>query len=73
MGQIEVFSGPERRRRGSAEERLQILVEAFSPEACVAKVCRRHDIPTALIHLAAHYPQSAIRYDVGHFAVAKFR
>jgi hypothetical protein len=36
MGQITVFSGPERRRRWSDEERLQILTEAFSPGACVA-------------------------------------
>ncbi len=50
MGQITVFSGPERRRRWSDEERLQILTEAFAPGACVAEVCRRHDISTALIY-----------------------
>ncbi len=50
MGQITVFSGPERRRRWSDEERLQILTEAFSPEACVAEVARRHDVSTALIY-----------------------
>ena len=50
MGQVTVFSGPERRRRGSHEERLQILTEAFSPGACVADVCRRHDISTSLIY-----------------------
>jgi transposase len=50
MGQITVFSGPVRRRRWSDEERLQILTEAFSPGACVAEVCRRHDISTALIY-----------------------
>jgi transposase len=49
MGQITVFSGPER-RRWSDEERLQILTEAFSPGACVAEVCRRHDNSTALIY-----------------------
>jgi len=49
MGQITVFSGPVRRRRWSDEER-QILTEAFSPGACVAEVCRRHDISTALIY-----------------------
>jgi transposase len=51
MGQIAVFSGPERRRRWSDEERLQILTEAFSPGACVAEVCRRHDVSTALIYI----------------------
>ena len=50
MGQVTVFSGPERRRRWSDEERLQILTEAFSPGACVAEVCRRYDISTALIY-----------------------
>jgi transposase len=50
MGQITVFSGPERRRRWSNEERQRILTEAFSPGACVAEVCRRHDISTALIY-----------------------
>ena len=30
MGQITVFSGPERRRRWSENERLEILAEAFS-------------------------------------------
>lgn len=50
MGQITVFSGPERRRRWNDKERLQILTEAFSPGACVVEVCRRHDISTALIY-----------------------
>ncbi|MGY6638242.1 MAG: IS66-like element accessory protein TnpA [Erythrobacter sp.] len=50
MGQVTVFSGPERRRRWSNEERLQILSEAFAPGACVAEVCRRHDISSALIY-----------------------
>jgi transposase len=50
MGQVTVFSGPERRRRWSAEERLQILTDAFSPGACVADVSRRHDVSTALIY-----------------------
>ena len=50
MGQITVFSGPERRRRWSEEERAQILIEAFSPGACVADVARRRDISTALIY-----------------------
>lgn len=33
MGQVTVFSGPERRRRWSEEERLRILSEAFAPGA----------------------------------------
>ena len=50
MGEVTVFSGPQRRRRWSEEERLQILSEAFAPGACVAEVCRRHDISSALIY-----------------------
>jgi transposase len=50
MGQITVFSGPERRRRWSDGERARILTEAFSPGACVAEVARRHDVSTALIY-----------------------
>jgi len=50
MGQITVFSGPERRRRWSEEERLHILAEAFSPGVCVAEVARRHDVSTALVY-----------------------
>lgn len=50
MGQITVFSGPERRRRWSDEERLEILNQAFAPGACVAEVCRRYDISSALIY-----------------------
>ena len=43
MGQVTVFSGPERRRRWSDEERRLILAEASSPEACVAQVARCFD------------------------------
>jgi transposase-like protein len=50
MGQITVFSGPERRRRWSDEDRLRILTEAFAPGACVAEVARRHDVSTALVY-----------------------
>ena len=50
MGQMTVFGGPERRRRWSEEERLQILAEAFAPGAFVVQVARRHDISTALIY-----------------------
>ena len=50
MSQITVFSGPERRRRWSAEVRLRILAEAFAPGACVSEVARRHDVATGLIY-----------------------
>ena len=50
MGQVTVFSGPERRRRWTDEERLQIVTEAFAPGARVADVCRRHDVSSGLIY-----------------------
>jgi transposase len=50
MGQVTVFSGPERRRRWSDEDRRVILAEAFSPGACVAQVARRHDVSTGLVY-----------------------
>lgn len=50
MSQITVFSGPERRRRWSAEARLRILSEAFAPGACVSEVARRHDVATGLLY-----------------------
>ena len=50
MGQITVFSGPERRRRWSDDQQRQIVEEAFSAGACVSRVARRHDVSTALIY-----------------------
>jgi transposase len=50
MSQMTVFSGPERRRRWSDEERFKILAEAFAPGACVARVARRRDVSTGLIY-----------------------
>jgi transposase len=50
MSQVTVFSGHERRRRWSDEDRSRILTEAFSSDACVAAVARRNDISTSLIY-----------------------
>ncbi len=50
MGQITVFSGPERRRRWNDEQRLQILNEAFAPGACPTDVARRHEISTGQLY-----------------------
>jgi len=40
----EILSGPERRRRWSADQKLQIVREASAPGASVADVARRYDI-----------------------------
>jgi transposase len=50
VGQMTVVSGPERCRRWTEEQRLQIVAEAFTPGARVAVVCRRHDISSKLIY-----------------------
>ncbi len=50
MGQVTVFSGPQRRRRWSDDERLRILSEAFAPGACVARVAQQHDVSTSLVY-----------------------
>lgn len=62
MGQITVFSGPERRRQWTADQRCQILAEAFAPGACVAEVARRHDVSTGLLYTwrAKHVAAAAL-------------
>lgn len=46
MSQVTVISGVERRRSWTAEQKLALVQEAFSPGACVADVARRADIRT---------------------------
>jgi transposase len=50
MNGIEVLSGPERRRRWSAEQKRSIVAEAFAPGASVCEVARRADVVTSLIY-----------------------
>ena len=50
MARMTLMSGPERRRRWRAEERREILIEAFSPGAVVTDVARRYDVSTSLIY-----------------------
>ena len=50
MAQITLLTGPERRRRWSADERRRILVAAFSPGAVVATVSRQFEVSTSLIY-----------------------
>ncbi len=44
MQRFEVFTGVERRRRWSAEDKCRIVAETREPGMTVAKVARRHDI-----------------------------
>src|SRR5215469_6401068 len=50
MPQLTVFTGPERRRRWSEEDRRRIVLAAFSPGAVVTQVARQFDVSTALIY-----------------------
>jgi transposase len=50
MSRIEVLSGPERRRRWSAEQKQTIVAEAFAPGASVCEVARRVDLVPSLIY-----------------------
>ncbi|MEJ6012173.1 transposase [Novosphingobium aquae] len=70
MGQNTLFSGPERRRRWTEEERVQILTEAFSPGACVADVAWCHDVSTALTYTwRSKVRQSVVESDFAEAAV----
>ena len=50
MSRIEVLSGPERRRRWSAEQKRSIVAEAFAPGASVCEVGRRRDVVPGQIY-----------------------
>jgi len=43
-GRVEVITGPERRRRWSSDEKLQLVEEACRPGLSVSLVARRHGI-----------------------------
>ena len=44
MARFELFSGAERRRRWSDEQKRAVVAAAFAPEAIVAEVARRADV-----------------------------
>lgn len=50
MAQVHVFTGPERRRRFSVEQKRAIVGAAFAPGAVVSEVARRTDVCTSLIY-----------------------
>lgn len=50
MSRVEVLSGPERRRRWSAEQKQSIVAEAFAPGASVSEVARRMDLVPGQIY-----------------------
>jgi transposase len=50
MSRVEVLSGPERRRRWSAEQKRLIVAEAFAPGASVCEVARRREVVAGQIY-----------------------
>jgi len=46
----EVLTGPERRRRWSVEEKLQILAQSVAPGSSVMLVCRMHAISSGQLY-----------------------
>jgi transposase len=51
MSTVTVLSGPERRRRWTAAEKLRIVEASVGSGASVAEVARRHDVHPNLLHL----------------------
>lgn len=48
--QAEILTGPERRRRWSAEEKARIVAETKTPGTRVADVARRHRVSRGLLY-----------------------
>ena len=49
MTTVTVLSGPERRRRWTTAQKLQIVEESWAPGASVVEVARRHDVHRNLV------------------------
>ena len=60
MSRVEVLTGPERRRRWSAEEKRSIVAEAFAPGASVCVVARRRDVVPGQIYRWRNEVRSAV-------------
>jgi transposase len=50
MAYTTLITGPERRRRWSEEQKLELLAEAFGPGGNVTDTARRADIHTSLLY-----------------------
>lgn len=71
MTQATVLSGPERRRRWSAAEKLRIVEESLAAGSSVAEVARRHDVHSNLLHLWRRQARSGV-LSVGAETRARF-
>ena len=50
MAEVQILSGPERRRRWSDEQKRSIVAAAFAPGSVVRDVARRADVSASLIY-----------------------
>ena len=50
MTKLTVLSGPERRRRWAAAEKLRLVAESSASGLSVAEFARRHDVHPNLVH-----------------------
>ena len=58
---IDILSGPERRRRWTAAEKVAIVNETYEPGVTVSLVARRHGIaPNQLFHWSKLAAQGAL-------------
>jgi transposase len=58
---MEVLTGPERRRRWSAEEKLAMARESFEPNKSVSMVARQHGVnPNQLFHWRKLYQDGSL-------------
>jgi transposase len=58
---MEVLSGPERRRRWSADEKLATVRESFEPGKTVSMVARQHGVnPNQLFHWRKLYHDGSL-------------
>ncbi|MGF6261867.1 transposase [Paraburkholderia youngii] len=58
---MEVLTGPERRRRWSADEKLAMVRESFEPGKSVSMVARQHGVnPNQLFHWRKLYQDGSL-------------
>ena len=62
MARVQVFTGVERRRRWSAEQKRAIVLAASSPGAVVTEVARRADVNSGQIYRWRDELQATARF-----------
>jgi transposase len=71
MTQATVLTGPERRRRWSAAEKVVMVEESLAPGSSVIEVARRHDVHPNLLHLWRRQARAGV-LSVGGDSRARF-